>query len=179
VPPPALAIQYVVQSDFETLLSIDGLVGRLDDNSSGAIDGPEPGYLGMVCNWSTAEVNKFCLGRYPAEGLAGSWTVWNWAVVVGANWLSGRRGNPPPGSYKDLAALAYEEMKAVRSGEINLPDIGLRTAAWPTFSNIRVSLLYNLRKARVERPISEQTLIVPAPFLQNRDIAADQIVEPN
>lgn len=173
--PPALAYQYATQSDVEALLSIDGLAGRVDDLATGTINATEQGYIASAINWATARVNQFCLGLYAAADLANSWIVNNWTVVLAARWLSCRRGNPPPGSFDDLYKEVLEDLKDVRAGRANLPDIGLRTAAWPAWSNVRVDCLYSLRKIRVERPISERSA---TDYRQSVDWPSVWIVEP-
>lgn len=174
--PPALAYTYATQADVEALLSPDGVVGRVDDNATGTPTGTQTGYVASAINWATARVNQYCLGRYDAIDLAQSWVVNEWCIILAAYWLSCRRGNPAPGSFSDLYKEAMDDLKEIRSGAAQLPEIGLRTAGWPAWSNVRVDSLYSLRKVRVERPISEGSQ-QQAPFKQNPDRAADLIIE--
>jgi hypothetical protein len=153
---------------------VDGETSRLDDTGSGTIN---TAFLNQAINWGTAKCNFYLLSRYNAIDLAQSWVCNNWAVICTAYWLSTRRGNPPPGSFDDLYKEAIEDMKAVHSGDYSLPEIGLRSQAWPAWSNLRHDLFYTMRKTRVERAagMSEQT---PVPYMGNQDWAGAYIIEP-
>lgn len=173
--PSALSYTYCSAEDLQALLSTDGHVGRLDDDSSGAINGDESTYLTKAISWATSRVNFFCLSQYAAQDLATSWLVNNWCVVLAAHWLSCRRGNPPPGSFDKLYDETMEDLKMVHSGAHQIPELAYRSAHWPAWSNVRVDALYALRKVRVERPISEGT---STPYQQHTDWPAQFTVEP-
>lgn len=172
--PPALSYVYCTEQDLQSLLSPDGEIGRLDDQNIGVVNQT---YLTNAINWATERVNLYCLPRYNAIDLAQSWLVNNWAVICAAHWLSTRRGNPVPHSFDDLYEEAIEDMKLIQKGQAQIPNIGLRTSAWPAWSNVRVDVLYTLRKIRVERPISETKGTNPD-YYQSQDWAANFIVEP-
>jgi len=174
--PPALAYVYCTESDIQSLLSVDGETGSLDDDNDGSVNAVEQGYLTQAINWASDRVNFFCLPRYAAVDLANSWLVNNWTVICAGYWLSTRRGNPPPGSFADLYEDALKDMEMIRTGQAQLPGIGLRTNAWPAWSNVRVDQLYALRKIRVEKPISEQSPVKD--YYQQQDWAANFIIEP-
>lgn len=172
--PSALSYTYCTQSDVEDFLSADGVESRLDDQDTG----DQSSRMTQAINWATERINLYCLARYAASDLANSWLVLEWCGILAAHWLSCRRGNPAPGSIKDLVEQTYKDLEGIRSGEYQLPGVGLRTAAYPAWSNLRLDSLYALRKLRVERPISEKTPQA-GPFRQYRDIPSDIIVEPN
>ncbi len=98
-----------------------------------------------------------------------------WATILAAWWLSVHRANPAPGSLNQLRKDAIADMKLVHDGDYDLPGIGERTAAFPSWSNVRVDMLANVRKVRVERPLSDRT---PVPYRQNVDWPADIVVDP-
>lgn len=174
--PAPLLYTYCSETDIQALLSVDGETGSLDDDNDGSLNPTEEGYLAQAINWASDKVNFYCLSRYAASDLVNSWLVNNWCVILTAYWLSTRRGNPSPGSFADLYEEAIKDLEMIRKGEAQLPGIGLRTAAWPAWSNVRVNQLYALRKIRVERPISEQS---PAKdYYQQQDWAANFIIEP-
>lgn len=177
-PSVSLTYTYTTRADIEAILSFDGAQGRLDDDSSGALSASEQGFVTKAISWATARVNLYLLGRYAASDLATSWIVNQWSTIVACYWLCCRRGNPAAGSIKDLYEETMEDLKLIRSGEGQLPDVALRTAAWPAWSNVRIDILYRLRKARVERPLSERRGGAPD-YQQHRDIGADFLVEPN
>lgn len=175
--PTALAYTYCTSAEVEALLSSDGLTGRVDDDASGTRSATESGYISSAISWATSRVNFYCLQQYAAIDLSDSWLVNNWCVICAAYWLSCRRGNPSPGSFDQLYKEAIEDLKLVKSGTYQIPDVALRSAAWPAWSNVRVDALYSLRKIRVERPISDKS--PPQGYTQSRDIGADYLVEPN
>ena len=176
MPPPALAYLYCSEADLEAILSVDGKIGSVDDDNDASESAIEKTYIDAAINWGTDRVNFYCLARYAAADLANSWIVNHWTVICAAKWLSSRRGNPPPASIDDLYEDALKDMEMVRKGDAQVPGMGLRTAAWPAWSNIRVDQLYTLRKIRVERPISEQSPVKD--YHQQQDIAANFIIEP-
>jgi phage gp36-like protein len=177
VPPStvtALNYTYTTEEDCQAILSIEGETARVDDLNNGQPLSPiEQNYVNTYAiNWATARCNFYLMGRYNDSDLATSWTVNQWCTILACKWLCSRRGNPVPNSIQDLYEDTIKDLEQVRSGLVDIPDLGLRTAAWPAWSNIRVPIWGNLRKARVERPISEQTPQVP-PFNQNQDQTAN------
>lgn len=142
---------------------------RIDDDADAFSSAEETGWILRARTYATSRVN-FLLSRYEPSELNTSWQVNEWATVVAARWLCTRRGNTPPASINTLYEEAMTDMKEVRDGKAELADCGARNVPWPTHSSIRVDHTYNLRKARVERPLSEQT---PIQGRQSVDRAAD------
>lgn len=170
--PTALAYTYCTEDDINALLGVDGVTGRLDDDDSGTVSAAEDLYLTAAINWATSKVNLYCLGFYEALDLSTSFIVNQWATVIACHWLSSRRGNPAPGSFKELYEETIKDLERIKSAEYQIPDIGYRTAAWPWWSNIRVDHSNPVRKVRVERPISEKSAI---PYRDSRDRGADAL----
>lgn len=175
--PTALEILYCTRADVEAILSQEGVELRLDDDGSGQVASTELARLTTQgINYASSRVNFYCLAKYEASELAKSWLVNEWATIIAARWLCSRRGNSPPESLENLYEQVLEDLKGIRSDEAQIPDIGPRDAAWPAWSNISFDTRYQLRRLRVERPISEQTT---PNYPQHRDVAADLSVEPN
>lgn len=165
---------FCTEADIEEFLSVEGKVGRVDDNGDQAVNTAEQAAIQQAIYWATEKVLWFCDDLYCAEDLAQSWTVNKWAVICACYYLSCRRGNPPPGSFDELYKEAIEDMKLVHDGSHQIPGLGQLMAAFPAWSNVRVDFLYSLRKTRIEKPISDRTA---TPYSQNRDRGADHIVE--
>lgn len=178
-PATSLSYTYCTQADVEVLLSVNGETARLDDDAGGSLSATESGYLTRAIAWATARINLCLLGKHSASDLADSWIVNQWCSIVAAYIVSCRRGNPVAASLKDLYDEAMEDLRQLQRGEAQLPDTALRSAAWPAWSNVRVDILYRLRRARVEKPISETRSGQPQGYTQNRDVLADHIIEPN
>ncbi len=178
MPPTAPSVVYVTRADLDDFLSPTGVDSRVDDDSTGAISAADARALDNARYWATGRVNMHALGRYAAADLGNSWVVNQWAVVLACHWLSCRRGNPPPGSFDKLYDETVLDLKELRAGTIDLPDVGLRSNAYPAWSNIRCDIFYGLRKLRVERPISRDDPTA-GPFRSYRDVVADLIPEPN
>lgn len=175
MPPTPLLNVYCTEADIQSLLSQDGEVGRLDDWASGSIDSAQRCYLTQAINWASARVNFYCAAKYTTADLATSWIVNQWATVLACDWLSRRRGNPSP--FSDLLEDVMQDMKDIRSGEAQFSDIGLRTAAWPAWSNVRVDTRFPLRKIRVER-VPGMSEMTNAPYPKNDDLIAPYIPPP-
>lgn len=176
MPPSALSYVYCTSEDVVALLSDDGLVARLDDDASGYADAAEDAYMSKMISWASARCNYFLLSKISQSELATSWIVNQWCTIIAAYMVSCRRGNPAAASLKILYDETLEDLKAIQKGEVVLPDVALRTAAFPAFSNLRVDLFYSLRKLRVERGLSE-TRTQPD-YQQSIDRGAENIREP-
>jgi len=172
---------YCTQDDLNSFLSVAGVLGRVDDENTGSIDAEGQGYIDAAINWATARCNFYLAPKYDHADLATDYVVNEWCAMLAVHWLSIRRGNPAPGSFEDHYKEVLEDLASVRDGTNQL-DLGLREAAWPAWSNVRVDPAYLLRKARVERPLSEQGPSGrPSPgsgITQNVDITANWIPRP-
>jgi len=175
--PAALSYTYCDQTDAEAVLSVLGVAARLDDDDSGTVEDNEQAYMPTLISWTTARVNDYLLGKHPASELAGSWIVNRWAAILLAELLCQRRGNPVPGSLKELVTDTLDRMGKVQDGKTVLADAAQRDAAFFSFVNARVDIGYRLRKVRVERPISDRSPTTGR--VQNRDRMAEIIIEPN
>lgn len=156
--PPSSPPSYLfcTQADVESLLSADGLTGRLDDDESGTASAGELAYLTQAIRWSTVRVQMYC-NAYPAEDLVNSWLVNWWASIIAAFMVSVRRGNPSASSLSDLHDAAMEDLKLVRSGEYTLPDVALRDSAFPAWSNMSCPAVgRSVAKLRVQTSISSR-----------------------
>lgn len=179
-PTNQLAYLYTDIQGLQNVLSIEGLTARVDDTNNGAPLSPiESSYITSAIIYGTSRVNLYLLSRYDAIQLAQSWIAYDFASYAAIMWLGARRGNPIPGSLKTHYEDCVEEMKLIRAGTAELPDCATRNAAYPAFSNSRLVLWGNLRKVRVERPISsDYTGGDPAgvpPFQQFADPIAEYL----
>lgn len=163
---------YCSADDITAMISAQGVVGRLDDDDDDTLSSDELQFETTAQTYGSERVNFYCLQRFAAEDLAKSWLVNYWATVMACHWLSCRRGNPPPGSFDQLAKDAIEDMKQVHSGLYTVPGIGEREVGWPAWSNVRVDVLYPYRKIRVERGLSERTGVK---YPQPKDIPGEFI----
>jgi len=105
--------------------------------------------------YATAQVKLYCTGRYNDSDLANSWSVNRWATVLASRWVGRRRALGCPRSIEKDAEECLEEMKMVRFGQLNIEDIGTRTAGWPFLSNVTNDIHYDYSRIRVEMPLSE------------------------
>lgn len=155
MPSESLSYTYTSETDIDTLLSVVGHDTRLDDDGYGAPDSTESGYRTTIIAWATGRCNFYLLSKYAASELSESWIVNDWCTIVAAYMISCRRGNPPSGALKEMYDQAIEDMKLIQRGEVVLPDTALRNAGWPAWSNITIESSQRLRKARVQRRLSE------------------------
>ncbi len=169
-----LAYVYCAQIDVETLQSIDGTDGRLDDDADGVVNAVEAAYLNKIICWASARANVYLGGRYAFADLATNY----WTTVLVCWTLSKRRGNPSPASIGEMYDETMTEMRAVQTGEMQIPDIGARDASFPAFSNVRVDQYYALRKIRVERVQGMSDMTVNPVTRSNDDIGAFLIPPP-
>lgn len=166
---------YTAKGDIEDVLSEHGVELTLDDDGDGtAGEDEEVDALNKAIYWATSRINLHCAGLYKTARLAQSWVVNYWASVLAARQLAGRRGNTVPQSLEQAYQEAKEDLDRVKNGDLSIPEIATRANSWPTWSNIRVNPYRRLRKARVEKAISEGS---PTPRRQHTDVGADYIRE--
>ena len=115
------------------------------------------GMLLKACRIATNKCQDYLLTRYDMTSLTNSWTVMDWATSIAAHWLATRLFRAAPQQIQSAYELAIEELKEVRSGQMNLANTGPRTSEWPSLSNVTVDPTYTVRKVRVEASISEPT----------------------
>lgn len=152
----APSILYCSQTDVETLLAVDGLSLRLDDDQTGTLSATETAYLTRIIGWVTARLNMYLLGRYDAANLETSFAVNEFAAIMVAQRVSRRRGNPAAKAIQELYEEVIEMLEQIKAGSLGLEDVAERTSGAPFWDNIRHTR-HTLRRTRVERPISEKT----------------------
>lgn len=115
--------------------------------------------------WATAQVKLYCNVKYDDVALADSWSVNRWATHLAGYRLCRRRTNACPTTVAEDYKETVAELKSVQAGSLYIEDIGLRTTEAPAWSNVTVDQSgYDIRKVRVQRPISEGT---PTQYPQN------------
>jgi hypothetical protein len=123
-----------------------------------------------ACQYGTTQVKLYCASRYDDADLllnAGEHgSVNRWSTNLAARWLCTRRSQPVPKGLAELVKETLDELKWVRTGSLQIEDIGTRTAGWPFFSNVSLDIGYDYRKLRVEAPLSEAT---PVQYPQSVD----------
>jgi hypothetical protein len=115
------------------------------------------GLLTRASSIATAKVKMYCCNRYDDSVLATSWTVYNWATIIGSRWVAKRRLQGCSEGLEDDYEEAIDEMKSVQVGNLQIEDIGTRTSSWPFMSNVTVDQKYDYNKIRVEPQLSEGT----------------------
>lgn len=114
-----------------------------------------------ACQYATSRVKLYCGPKYTDEQLANNananGTVNYWATIVACRWLSKRRSLVAPVGLEDDYQESMEELKAVRTEDLIIEDIPMRTAAWPSFANVSIDQSHTFHKLRVEQSISENS----------------------
>lgn len=161
---------YCERGDVEAVLSAEGVEARLDDDTSGAETAAEQYVVTKFIAWCSSWLDMHLLPLYEAAGLAASVVVNEWCALLVARRLCRHRGNSVPQSLETACEEARKDVDAVRRKEMVLPDCHLRRRQGMTFSNVRVDCRYNLRRIRVERPLSDR---MPTQYPQVVDRAAE------
>jgi hypothetical protein len=145
-----------------TQLTVPALTASIGQNAYAIDNGVNYAYaqrLVKACQYGTSQVKLYCTNRYNDSDLYANATergsVNRWATVLAAKWLCSRRGMSPPGSIAADAKEALEELKQVRTGMLNIEDIGTRSAGFPFITNQTTDISYTWAKARVEPVISD------------------------
>lgn len=133
------------------------------------------GQLINACNYGTVTVQRYCTNRYNVSDLLDNARLANggtggsvryWAITIAAHWLSERLYRAAPQQIQRAYDEVMEDLKAVKRSELDVEEIGTRTAGWPAFSNVTVDQTYPLSKVRVEYGLSEPT---PTQYAQQLD----------
>lgn len=171
--PPALANLFCDDVDVQELLSALGVTLRLDDDGGGTLSAGESAFLVRAHSWATSRVLFYCGQLYRADEMASSWLVNEWATCLSACYVCSRRCNPVPDSIHDLVygpdgdGGVMGDLKEVRLGLAQIPDVAMRNAPWPAWSNVIVDPRYRLRQIRVQRTISDKVPV--RSYTQNVD----------
>lgn len=167
---------YCTEGDVQAILSVDGEQQRLTDTGEVVPTSTETAYLTTQgINWASSRINMYCEPRYDPTQLQLSYLVNEWCAIFAARWLCSRRGNPVPKSVADLYEEAVNDLKAVRVGSLDIPDIGQRDPGYPAWSNITLRPEFLYKKLRRETPISDNS---PTTGRSAVDLPGAFIVEP-
>lgn len=153
MPTSAPSYLFCTQADVEAFLSVDGVLGRLDDDASGANSATESGYLTTIIRWVTSRIHLHCTA-YEASVLAESWVINQYAAIMAAYYASARRGNPPSGTLSQMYEEVMADLGKIKSGEFALPDAAKRDSAFPAWSNMSIDSRRAVHKMRVEPSLS-------------------------
>lgn len=166
--------QLCTQDDVVALLSVEGVIGRADDDADAHLTASETAYATRAIQWATARVTTYC-SAYKQSSLQNSWMA-NWhCTVIAAYLLCCRRGNPVPGSIADSYEEVMEELKLIRKGDLVLADAPMRDNAMPGWINVGApDLRFRWVKLRQQRAISGRKGILPT---GQRNVAADIVGE--
>ena len=144
-----------------TSLTVAAIGGAIPANARATDNGVNVWLAGLMakgCKYATAQVKSYCCGRYNDSDLKNSWSVNRWTTILATRWVAKRRFNPAPQSIESDYVEAMQELREVRAGQLNIEDIGTRTAGWPFLSNLTLDDRMTYRKVRVEPAISEPTV---------------------
>jgi len=143
-----------------TSLSVTALSAEVPNQASARDSGLNTAIaarLPTAIQYGTAEVKRYCAGRYNASDLVNSWSVNDWATKISAEWICKRCCRPAAESIKEELERVRAELKMVCYGQLQIEDIATRTAAWPFIDAVTVNPAYWIHKARVEKSLSEAT----------------------
>lgn len=147
----AVAVTYCEQADIEDVISIEGLLFRVDDDDDGQA---ETGLAGRAINKATDRVNLYLSGKYLPADLATSDYITDATSYLATCWICARRGNPVPESLASRCAEIIEELKLIAKGTLNLTDLVQRTNQLPALSNLKWDGRFRAAKVRVQKSIS-------------------------
>jgi hypothetical protein len=158
-----------------TLLTVNPLAAALPVNAQAADSGVNLALAQRLvkgCQYATSRVKLYCCSRYDDSALATCWTVNRWATSLAAQWVCKRRAQAAPKGVEDDVEDTMEEMRRVKAGQLQLEDVGTRTSAWPTMSNVTVQVGWDYSRVRVQQPISEPTPTQYAQFVDWNSVLA-------
>lgn len=135
-------------ADVEDVVSVNGLVGALDDMRTGE---PASVRKANLLERGSSRVRFYLSARYSDSVLQASvWVKWCAATICAYLAMMRKGMTPPPGF-----AMEYNEymlqLKQIQDGAAPLPDgAPERITSMPTLSNVTVDGRYNVSKIRVE-----------------------------
>ena len=155
--PQALTTVYATQADVEQVLSVAGVLSRLDDDGDQAVNDTEQLRMTDAIARATETCNYYLYWRYDPTNLATYSNLVNqWCSDLAAYVLCRARGNPVPESLIEAAQEAEAKMTDIQRGRTTLPNVPMRRNQGPTWDNIRVDVRYRFKCIRVEQNTSSQ-----------------------
>ena len=149
----ALTYTYTTKAEMESIFGTDGILLRLDDDRSEAIDGSETANLTDVIEEASHEINFHCVHRYEPATLSANTWIRRACSLIACYFLSRRQGDPE--QYQTAYDQAMQRLLQIRENKMDLPLTALRHDETPAMSNLRVDERYYEAKVRVQDRISE------------------------
>lgn len=128
--------------EIQRLFSVIGVDVRSDDYGSDADD-----IMDEIVDWAHETVESYTLSHYDTSVLLSSPWSRRRATIIGAYYLSMRRGNPP--QFVAEAKRVFEELEKIQQNKLLIPDSVVRAADIPAVSSYRIDDRYVYGKQRV------------------------------
>lgn len=139
-PPPYL---FTSQQEIERLWSSMGAELLADDDQDG---NAEDGVWDDIIYEATETVSMYCQKRYLGAALASSPWVHRAATVLGAYFLSSRRGLPE--RYEDRYQRVMSLLEEVLNGRLRIPNLALSSQQTPALSTYVVDDRFSQKNIR-------------------------------
>jgi phage gp36-like protein len=129
--------EYCSLSDIQNRLSDEGVNLRVDD---------KPSVVDAVLQRAASKIDQYCRGRYDPTVLATSPWIKEACTTIACFYLASRRANPVPASltadYEELLNPdgRHGDLRDIRSGALNIPEIAQRKPEIPVISQPRIRL---------------------------------------
>src|SRR4051812_27151220 len=130
-------VVYTSRTEIERLFSTTGVDLRLDD---GLDADAQTDLINEIVNWASETVQSYTLSHYDPTSLVNSAWTRRRATILGAYYLSMRRGNPP--QFVNEAKRIIEELEGIQQHKLIIPDAIVRAADVPAISNYIVDDRY-------------------------------------
>lgn len=150
MPVETLAYTYTSQSEIERLISTAGVNLRISD-LTGA---DKTSYWTELIADATDIINQYVEWFYDAADLADNRWVRSRATWIALTQLCRRRANPVPKAVLDRYQEILDELRSIKSGEMQIPRLATSVDLLPAMSNLRVDDRFLSRKIRVNPTIS-------------------------
>lgn len=139
-------INLTSRGEIARLYSTIGVDLRLEDSPKTA---GKSDIINEIVAWASDTVASYTLHRYDTEDLVSSPWVRRRATILGAYYLSMRRANAP--QFVSEAKRVLEDLALVRTGEIIIPGVPVRSVDTASLSSYRIDDRYFQQKQRVWR----------------------------
>jgi len=141
---------YTSQAEVESIYSVAGFDFTTDDRTGA----PLTQTILEFVEDATDQINQYAGLRYLETDMVNSRWVRSRASWIAAYRFAQRRGNPAAASLADRFEEIMQELRDVRSEDIDIPRLGTSGNFIPSISNYKIDDRFRERKVRVQTNIS-------------------------
>lgn len=142
---------YCTQLDIEAIWTPAALLASVDDNEDGVLSPAEAALIERAIQRAANSMNALLEVRYALVDIAGNLWCRDCNAVLAAYLLATRRDEPPPAGLASERQRYLTDLREMRDGQQQVPQVAESNHHAPTVSNFAIDL--RAQRAKVRRII--------------------------